>query len=315
MSGYISGAAETEGPPSTVTLPAACGAALHVADLLGLDVHAGDQHDVGPGEIGVGRGADVLVDEADLPAFRHVGGDQQQPLRRHERPHPVHQLVGVLERAEGRRIGRKHAQNATFILNGHWAAHSPAPVSGMPNDSYNASWRFNSLAVMRSGRGSAADAEPDRPAKTSDCSRACKSLYAAQHRSAQPSLRTCISEKHNGPPQRRDHRPRRPWQDHAGRPPAAAVGRLPRQPAPGRARDGFQRPGARARHHHPRQGDLDPVAGTPHQHRRYAGPRRFRRRGRAHPQHGRRRAGAGRCRRRPAAADQVRGVEGAEAWA
>ena len=66
----------------------------------------------------------------------------------------------------------------------------------------------------------------------------------------------------------------------------------------GRARDGFQRSRARARHHHPRQGDLDPVEGHPHQHRRYAGPRRFRRRGRAHPQHGGRRAGAGRCRRR-----------------
>ena len=54
------------------------------------------------------------------------------------------------------------------------------------------------------------------------------------------------------------------------------------------------------------------VEGHAHQYRRYAGPRRFRRRGRAHPQHGRRRAGAGGCRRRPAAADQVRGVEGAE---
>ena len=79
-----------------------------------------------------------------------------------------------------------------------------------------------------------------------------------------------------------------------------------------RARDGFQRPRARARHHHPRQGDLDPVAGHPHQHRRHAGPRRLRRRGRAHPQHGGWRAGAGGRRRRPAAADQVRGVEGAQ---
>ena len=51
----------------------------------------------------------------------------------------------------------------------------------------------------------------------------------------------------------------------------------------------------------------------PHQHRRHAGPRRFRRRGRTHPAHGRRRAGAGRRRRRPAAADQVRGRQGAQA--
>ena len=41
------------------------------------------------------------------------------------------------------------------------------------------------------------------------------------------------------------------------------------------------------------------------------GPRRFRRRGRAHPQHGRRRAGAGRRRRRADAADQVRARQGA----
>ena len=52
--------------------------------------------------------------------------------------------------------------------------------------------------------------------------------------------------------------------------------------------------------------------GHPHQHRRHAGPCRFRRRSRAHPQHGGRRAGAGGRRRGAAAADQVRGVEGAQ---
>ena len=75
---------------------------------------------------------------------------------------------------------------------------------------------------------------------------------------------------------------------------------------------GFQRSRARARHHHPGQGHLDPVAGHPHQYRRHPRPRRFRRRGRAHPQHGRRRPGAGRRRRGAAAADQVRGLEGAQ---
>ena len=120
-----------------------------------------------------------------------------------------------------------------------------------------------------------------------------------------------ISDDHE-PSQRRHYRPRRPRQDHAGRPPAAAIRLVPREPEGRRAGDGFQRSGARARHHHPRQGDLDPLARHPHQHRRHAGPRRFRRRGRAHPQHGRRRAGAGRRRRRSAAADQVRGVQGAQ---
>ncbi len=89
-------------------------------------------------------------------------------------------------------------------------------------------------------------------------------------------------------------------------------GVVPRQPAGGRARDGFQRSRARARHHHSRQGHLDPLAGHPHQHRRHAWPRRFRRRGRAHSEYGRRRAGAGRRRRGPPAADQVRRVQGSE---
>ena len=83
----------------------------------------------------------------------------------------------------------------------------------------------------------------------------------------------------------------------------AAVGRVPREPARGRAGDGFQRPRARARHHHPGQGAPRRLEGHPHQHRRHARPCRFRRRGRAHPQHGRRRRACwstppkGRCRR------------------
>ena len=52
------------------------------------------------------------------------------------------------------------------------------------------------------------------------------------------------------------------------------------------------------------QGDQD-------QHRGHPRPRRFRRRGRAHPVHGGRRHRAGGRRRRPAAADQIRGRQGA----
>ncbi len=83
--------------------------------------------------------------------------------------------------------------------------------------------------------------------------------------------------------QHRDHRARRPWQDHARRRAAEAVRLVPRQPARRRARDGLQRPRKGARHHHPCQGDLGRVEGHPHQHRRHARPRRLRRRGRAHP--------------------------------
>ena len=115
--------------------------------------------------------------------------------------------------------------------------------------------------------------------------------------------------------QRRDHRPCRSRQDHAGRQAPEPVRLVPRPPGGGRARARPQRPGARARHHDPGQVHLGGLARHPHQHRRYPRPRRFRRRGRAHPEHGGRRHRAGGRRRGRAAADQVRGRQGAGAWA
>ena len=73
----------------------------------------------------------------------------------------------------------------------------------------------------------------------------------------------------------------------------------------------FERSRARARDHHPRQVHLGGLAGHADQHRRHPGPCRFRRRGRAHPLDGRRRAAPGRRRRRADAADQVRARQGA----
>ena len=58
--------------------------------------------------------------------------------------------------------------------------------------------------------------------------------------------------------------------------------------------------------------DVGGLEGHAHQHRRHARPCRLRRRGRAHPQHGRRRDRAGRRGRGPDAADQVRGRQGAQ---
>ena len=86
-------------------------AARDVANLPGLDVHAADQDHVGPGNVGFGRGRNVLVNEADRPAFGHIGRDQQQSLRRHERTHVMHQPVGMGKSAERRRVNRKNAQN------------------------------------------------------------------------------------------------------------------------------------------------------------------------------------------------------------
>ena len=110
----------------------------------------------------------------------------------------------------------------------------------------------------------------------------------------------------------RHHRSRRSWQDHPRRLPAAAVRRLPRQPARRRARDGLERSREGARHHDHGESHVDRLARHADQHRRHARPCRFRRRGRAHPVDGRWRDRAGRCRRGADAADQVRRRQGAE---
>ena len=130
MSGYISGEAEAEGPPSMTTLPAACARSVMSWICWRLDVHAADHHDVGPFELGGGRLADILVDETDRPPFRHIGGDQQQALRRHEGAHPFHQPIGVVEGAEGGRVMRKNAQDPTSVLDWDRAAHATSDLSG-----------------------------------------------------------------------------------------------------------------------------------------------------------------------------------------
>ena len=80
-----------------------------------------------------------------------------------------------------------------------------------------------------------------------------------------------------------------------------------------RARDGLERARARARHHDPREEHGDPLARLPHQHRRHARTRRFRRRGRARAVDGRLGAAARRCGRRTDAADALRHAEGVRA--
>ena len=114
-----------------------------------------------------------------------------------------------------------------------------------------------------------------------------------------------------GSPQRRHHRPRRSRQDDAGRRDAVAERRLPREPGRRRARDGLDGPRTREGHHDPRQEHVGPLPRRQAQHRRHAGPRRLRRRGRARADDGRRRAAAGRRLRGPAAADALRPAQGA----
>ena len=114
-----------------------------------------------------------------------------------------------------------------------------------------------------------------------------------------------------GPPQRRDHRPCRPWQDHAGRRDAVAVRCVPGQRGRGRPRDGLDGPRAREGHHDPRQEHRGPVRRRQAQHRRHPRPRGLRRRGGARADDGRRRAAAGRRVGRPAPADPLRAAQGA----
>ncbi len=165
---------------------------------------------------------------------------------------------------------------------------------------------FSSLSpLLRASRG--------RHAPASLCvARLVPVAQAPISRAARPgrSGRFFLGAPAYGSPQHRDHRPRRPRQDHPGRPPDAAERHLPRRPEARRARARFQRPRARARHHDPRQMHLRGLARHPDQHRRHAGPRRLRRRGRAHPLDGRWRAAAGRRRRGADAADQVRARQG-----
>jgi len=96
---------------------------LHCA---ALDVHAADKDRVCPIDLSIFRGADVLIDEADIPALRQIGGDEENTLRRHEGFDP-HQAIRVLERAEGGRVAREHAQNSSRILYDCLASHGRPP--------------------------------------------------------------------------------------------------------------------------------------------------------------------------------------------
>ena len=113
------------------------------------------------------------------------------------------------------------------------------------------------------------------------------------------------------PTEHRDHRPRRPRQDDAGRRHALADRDLPQGPGRRRAGDGLDGPGEGEGDHDPRQEHGgDPRRGQV-QHRRHPRPRRLRRRGRARPDHGRRRPAPGRRLRGAAAADPLRAAQGA----
>ena len=103
-------------------LAARMGAARDIQHRLALDVHAADEHRVRPVELALRGRADILIDEPNFPMFRQIGRDQQDALRRHECLH-AHQLVGMLEGAEGRCVARKNAQDAACMSDDDLASH------------------------------------------------------------------------------------------------------------------------------------------------------------------------------------------------
>ena len=111
----------------------------------------------------------------------------------------------------------------------------------------------------------------------------------------------------------RDHRARRPWQDHAGRLPAASVRHLRRARENRRASHGLERHRKGTRHHDPGQELRHRIRRHAHQHRRHARARRLRRRSGTRVVDGRHRVVGRRCRRRPDAADAFRHAQGAGA--
>ena len=89
------------------------GAAADVDDPGALDMHAADEHRVGPGKVLRLCRVYVFVDEPDLPAGRHRRRDDQQALRRHEGTQIAGNVIGIVERTQGWFIAGKDAQNAS----------------------------------------------------------------------------------------------------------------------------------------------------------------------------------------------------------
>ena len=87
-----------------------------VLNLFPLDVHAGGEHDVGPAQVVLRGGPDVLVDEPDFPAGRRQRGDEQDALRRHERLDRAHQWESVVECGKRPGVLREEAQNPARML-------------------------------------------------------------------------------------------------------------------------------------------------------------------------------------------------------
>ena len=100
---------------SHISTVSAVRTAREVENLPALDVHARHEDGVGPGELALLHGADVLVDELDLPFPGHERRDEEDPLGRHEGLDGPHQGKGTIEGAEGLRVSGKDAKDTPDI--------------------------------------------------------------------------------------------------------------------------------------------------------------------------------------------------------
>jgi hypothetical protein len=79
-------------------------------------VHASGEDDVGPAQVVLGGGSDILVDKPDFPAGWDQRGDKENALRRHECLDRSHQWKSVVERGKRPCVLWKEAQNPARML-------------------------------------------------------------------------------------------------------------------------------------------------------------------------------------------------------
>src|SRR5262249_19356157 len=101
----------------------------YVVNLNCLNVHAADENEIGPSEIGCGCFADILIDEPYRPCRREVRGNQEQPLRWHKRTDPRQPTISMGKNTERGGIGGKYAKNSPPLKYRRRITHLASPNS------------------------------------------------------------------------------------------------------------------------------------------------------------------------------------------
>jgi hypothetical protein len=90
------------------------GAPAQILDLASLNVHPTDEHDFRPEKVLCRRAPDILIEEANLPGSRKVGGNNKEPLWWHVCAHAVGQGVRKFQGSERWGVVRKDQQNSPY---------------------------------------------------------------------------------------------------------------------------------------------------------------------------------------------------------